>query len=87
MDFKSFLKNRKVSANDKQKEEALKERLKKYEGKSQEDVMTELMRAVEKGKADGTLSSLELENFYTKAAPMLTEEQKRKMREIIDKIK
>ncbi|MDR2046670.1 MAG: hypothetical protein LBP79_01965 [Clostridiales bacterium] len=86
MDFKSFIKNRKPSDSDKQKERDLREKLKSYEGKSRGDIMSELTRAVEKGRRDGTLSAAELENFYLQASPMLSAEQKKKMRDIIDAI-
>jgi hypothetical protein len=86
MDFRSFMKNRKPSGFDKQKETDLKEKLKGYEGKSRGEIMTELMQAVEKGRRDGTLSISELERYYQVASPMLNDEQRKKMREIIDGI-
>jgi hypothetical protein len=87
MDFKSYMKNRKPTETDKKTESDLKEKLKGYEGKSRGDIMSELMAAVEKGKKDGSLSSEQLEVFYQKAAPMLSEEQRKRMKEIIDSIK
>jgi flagellar motor component MotA len=86
MDFRSFMKNRKFSDSDKQKEADLKEKLKRYEGKSKGEIMSELMQAVEKSKRDGTLSISELERYYQAASPMLNDEQRKKMREIIDGI-
>jgi hypothetical protein len=80
------MKNRKPSDFDKQKETDLKERLKRYEGKSKGEIMSELMQAVENGKRDGTLSISELERYYQTASPMLNDEQRKKMREIIDGI-
>ncbi|MDR1906181.1 MAG: hypothetical protein LBQ27_04605 [Clostridiales bacterium] len=87
MDFKSFIKNRKLSDKDKQSEQEIKEKIKKFEGKSKSDIMSELVAAVEKGKRDGTLNAAELENFYNRAAPMLNEDQRKKMRDIIEKLK
>jgi hypothetical protein len=80
------MKNRKPSDSDKKNEADIKEKLKRYEGKSRGDIMSELTRAIEKGKRDGTLSISELENYYKMASPMLNDEQRKKMREIIDGI-
>jgi hypothetical protein len=86
MDFRSFMKNRKPSDSDKQKEADLKEKLKRYEGRTRGEIMAELIQAVENGKRDGTRSISELERYYQAASPMLNDEQRKKMREIIDGI-
>ncbi|MDR1940456.1 MAG: hypothetical protein LBQ40_06690 [Clostridiales bacterium] len=91
MDFKNFIKNKKTSgdgkSDDKQRERELRERIKKYDGKSRDDIMSDLLLAVEKGKRDGTLSPADLESFYQRTAPMLNDEQKKRLREIINQIK
>ncbi len=58
-----------------------------FSGKSQQELMSELMRRSAQKKADGSLSSESLENFFKSAAPMLTPEQRRNMRKLIDQIK
>ena len=94
MDFRSFMKNKKnrseTPEEKKEQDESqhnIREKVKSYEGKSRNEIMAELAAAAEKGKRDGTLSGSDLEGFYKKAAPMLSDEQRKRMREIIEKIK
>ena len=58
-----------------------------YADKSENELMGELMREVAKGRANGTLSNGDIDNFYAQAAPLMTAEQKKKLDNIIGIIK
>lgn len=59
----------------------------KYGNKSEAELMGELFKSVDRGKADGTLDEQELEKFADSVSGMLSPEQYQKMRSIIDTIK
>lgn len=66
--------------------ENIMENFEKYKGKSKSELMSELMSAVTKQKMDGTFSKESIKKFYAQAAPLLSDEQKKQMHELIDKI-
>ncbi len=90
MDLLSFFagKNNKEKPQkpSKEAEEDIKRQLKKYEGKSQDELMDELLKSVEEGKANGTFSKEALSQFKSKVAPMLDEAQRKRLDEITDKL-
>lgn len=59
----------------------------KYEGKSQQELMNEILQQTKKGKQDGSVNVSELENMAQKVAPMLNLEQQKKLVEIMELIK
>ncbi|NLZ25429.1 MAG: hypothetical protein GX891_03110 [Clostridiales bacterium] len=94
MDFRSFSQNREkataAGANCKSEEEAkrtMEEKLKQYSGKSESELMSELMRTANKMKAEGKFDAAELENLYQRASGLLTSEQLKRLRSLIDMIK
>ena len=58
-----------------------------YNGMSNMDVLKNILAEAEKNKRAGTLSNQEIENFYQSFAPMLNGFQRKKLREIVDKLK
>lgn len=58
-----------------------------YNGMSNMDVLKNILAEAEKSKRAGTLSNQEIENFYQSFAPMLNGFQRKKLREIVDKLK
>ena len=56
------------------------------EGKSQQEIQQELFRMVEQETRAGTFDPSQLNGFYQMAAPMLNEEQKKQMAELIQRI-
>lgn len=58
-----------------------------YADKSENELMGELLKEVAKGRANGTLTNNDIDNFYAQAAPLLTVEQKKKLDNIISIIK
>ena len=57
-----------------------------YEGKSEGELMNELMAQVARQKAEGNFSPESLQRFMTMAAPMLDEEKQKKLRDIVSRI-
>lgn len=55
-----------------------------YKGKSQDELMSELMQVAGKMRADGTFDKQALENFYNSAQGFLNAEQRQRMRSLID---
>lgn len=93
MDLISFLSNKKNGGNKQENTEPdgdmaedVKEKLKQYEGKSEEELMSDLLANVEAAKSEGTFSKEALEEFKSRVAPMLSEEQRRRLDEITGKL-
>ena len=82
----------KVSAenmNNEQKQqlEKLKDMAKKYEGKSENDILNDLSQAVKKGKQDGTLTDDKINSIASTIAPMLNKEQQNKLNMLMKTLK
>lgn len=58
-----------------------------YSQKSEEELTARLMDVARRMKAQGTFDAQSLENLYNNAYPMLNDEQRRRMRSIIDMLK
>ncbi|MBQ8309015.1 MAG: hypothetical protein IJX96_04195 [Clostridia bacterium] len=58
-----------------------------YNGKSNADMLRNILAEAEKSKRAGTLSNEEIENFYQTFSPMLDGIQRKKLRVIVDKLK
>lgn len=58
-----------------------------YDGKSNMEMLKNILTEAEKSKRAGTLSNEEIERFYQSFSPMLDEKQKRQLRVIVDKLK
>ena len=67
--------------------EAMKNTAAKYKGRSEGELMRELKQTVQKDKAAGTLTDKKMENFEKKISPMLNEQQRKKLEEIIKELK
>lgn len=63
------------------------ETAKQYEGKSEEELTSELLKAAEQGRRDGSFSNEMLEQFYRTMAPMLSQEQKNKLDSLVKMLK
>lgn len=95
-DFKSFLKGKrknvdemienKVPEDQRDTAYALKERIKQYEGKSENELMKQLFSAVEQGKRDGTFSKEALEQFASQVSPMINDEQRQKLQSLMQQL-
>lgn len=58
-----------------------------YDGKSNMQMLKNILAEAERSKRAGTLSNEEIENFYQSFSPMLDGAQKRQLRAIVDKLK
>lgn len=58
-----------------------------YNGKSNADMMKNILAEAERSKRAGTLSNEEIESFYQTFSPMLDSAQRKKLRAIVDKLK
>ncbi len=70
---------RKVEQNDIKMAENMFEAAKKYEGRSEDELKDELLRAAEQGRRDGTLNNDMLDTFYRSMSPMMSPEQKQRL--------
>ena len=60
---------------------------KKYEGASQNDLISAIMLEAEKGRRNGTLKDEDIDRFSQMIAPMLNSEQKKQLYDVVKKIK
>lgn len=58
-----------------------------YHGKSNADMLRNILAEAEKSKRAGTLSNEEIEVFYQSFAPMLDGVQRKRLRAIVDRLK
>lgn len=80
---------RREDLNDEEKGEydRLKKAASQYQNMNEDQLLNELMRRVEAGKKDGSLSNADIDRFAAQAAPMLTPEQRKKLDALIRMIK
>ena len=57
-----------------------------YRGKSGDELMQTLLKLTAEQKQTGEMSESKMEEIYRMLAPMLSERQKARMREIIDRL-
>lgn len=63
------------------------EQAKRYEGKSESELMDELMKRAGEQKAAGSFSPELLDQFAQRAGAMMNDEQKKKLRQIVRRLK
>ncbi len=56
-------------------------------GKSETQILHTILAEAERGKREGTLTNADLDNFYAALSPMLDGIKKRKLKEVITKLK
>ncbi|MBP5661711.1 MAG: hypothetical protein J6X30_00980 [Clostridia bacterium] len=66
--------------------EMLKGMAKRYEGKSESELLRDLKSTVAKGKANGTLTDEKLRTLAQTVAPMLSGAQKDKLRDLMKQL-
>lgn len=83
-DLKSFKKAEEAAKNlDPKFEKSVKDSMNKSEG----ELMQDLMKSVAQGKKDGTFNDKKVKEFVDKVSPMLNAEQKKRMNQLLQKIK
>lgn len=56
-------------------------------GKSESHILRTIVSEAERGKREGTLTNADLDNFYNALSPLLDGMKKRKLKEVITKLK
>ena len=56
-------------------------------GKSESQIFRTVISEAERGKREGTLTNADLDNFYNALSPLLDGIKKRKLKEVIQKLK
>lgn len=56
-------------------------------GKSETQILHTIITEAERGKREGTLTNADLDNFYNALSPLLDGVKKRKLREVIMRLK
>ncbi len=56
-------------------------------GKSETQILHTIISEAERGKREGTLTNADLDNFYNALSPMLDSFKKRKLKEVIARLK
>lgn len=79
--------SRNKNMNEEEIIDTVKKVTKQYEGKSQQELMGEILKQANQGKKDGSVNLNELEKMTHQIAPMLNSEQQKKLNEIMDMIK
>ncbi len=85
MDIRNFAGGRRPENNN--ADQPIEEIVKKYEGRSESELMRELMESVASGKKDGSFTDEKLSEFMSKVSPMLNSEQKKRLAEITERLK
>ncbi|MBR1890868.1 MAG: hypothetical protein IJ811_00035 [Clostridia bacterium] len=78
--------NQSAKTGDKVTQQAL-EFLKKYEGKSRDELLATIVKIATKKRRAGELSDLEIDRFYDSIAPTLTGEQLKSLGEVVATLK
>ena len=65
----------------------LQSKINEFAGKSQEELMSELFASANRMKGEGRLTAADLDGFYAKVSGFLNEEQKARMRSLIEALK
>lgn len=58
-----------------------------YNGKSEGDMMKEILARAEEGKRNGTLSNEQIDAFYKQFAPSLDPVKRKKLQKIVEELK
>ena len=86
--FKEYAKEDKVEAEETKTAEELARKISSaYDGKSNADMLKNILNEAEKSKRAGTLSNEEIEAFYQSFAPMLDGIQRKRLRAVVDRLK
>ena len=60
---------------------------KKYEGASEQDIVSAILKEAEKGRRNGTLKDSDIDNFANMLYPMLNGAQRKQLEKIVKTIK
>jgi hypothetical protein len=83
-DFNSYNQNENESVN---QLNDLKAFAKKYEGASEDEIISQILLEAQKGRRNGTLSDADIDRFKNMLYPMLNARQREKLEKVVKKIK
>lgn len=91
-DFKNDYRNKEAERAAKNaipadKESVIKKQVHKYGSMSESQLMEEMMKIANNSKAEGSLKSEDLDKFYKQVAPMLNEQQRNRLKQLIKTLK
>lgn len=84
-DVENILSN--MSKEQQQQFEHMKNNVSQYEGKSEQELLKEVQRLAMKGRQQGELNNASLDSFANMLSPMLNDEQKKRLGDIISQLK
>lgn len=87
-DFNSYQSNE--NANDeqrKQTEDMTMKVARAFQGKGESDILRAIYAEAERSRRAGTLTDAELDNFYAVVSPMLDGIKRKKLKQIVEKLK
>ena len=85
--FKEYEKGGEGSAQAASAEDLARQIANAYNGRSNADMLKNILSEAEKSKRAGTLSNEEIEAFYQSFSPMLDGTQRKRLRAIVDRLK
>ena len=85
--FKDYTKTEEAPMQTATAEELTRKIASQYHGKSNADMLRNILAEAEKSKRAGTLSNEEIEAFYQSFAPMLDGMQRKRLRAVVDRLK
>ncbi len=85
--FKDYVKEEEKPTQTATAEELTKKIAAQYNGKSNADMLRNILAEAEKSKRAGTLSNEEIEAFYQSFSPMLDGIQRKRLRAVVDRLK
>lgn len=88
-DFNSFVKNQDINAKSATPNltDLVSGLANKYDGASDKELMQAIIREAKKGKANGTLSNADIDNFASILSPMLDDKKRMYLRKIVAELK
>ena len=86
-DFNTYSKEQGTGKAESGAEDLAKQMARAFEGKGEADILRAIYKEAAKGRKAGTLTDAELDNFYAAVAPMLDGAKRKKLEQIVQKLK
>ncbi len=86
-EYSKNFKNESVGDTEKSIMDLVKNLSKKFDGKSQNDLLKAIYEEALKGKQNGTLSNEQIDAFYKVLAPMLDDKKRKLLGKVVEEIK
>lgn len=87
-DFMSYSESAKQNTeNADSVKDSINEFAKKYEGKSENELVAEILKEANRRRKNGTLTNADIDKFYSMLYPMLNDSQRKQLDKIVKKLK